>query len=126
MNQHVELMNPAASFPVTEAQGIEGSAAMPYNGRWRLLDSSNYALPPDEPGLDQVATEVRGGYLVLRAPGMLRLDIPLDVLEDDPSVLETVVLDEEAVQVADEAAWAHAWFSQVLGQPVRLVKVCAA
>ena len=30
--------------------------------------------------------ELRLGYLVLKAPGMLRMDIPLDVIEDDDSV----------------------------------------
>ena len=35
---------------------------------------------------DTVTMTMKLGYLVLRAPGMLRLDIPLDVIEDDDSV----------------------------------------
>lgn len=71
-----------------------------------------------------VSVSLRFGYLVLQAPGMLRLDIPLDVIEDDPSVVQTASLDGTQVQVVDEGDWAAEWFSRVMGRPVRLVKVC--
>jgi len=114
----------AAYFPLVGAQGVAAEAAAPYDGRWRLLNDAGQVLTGDTPGLARVEVTLRFGYLVLRAPGMLRLDIPLDVLEDDPSVLETVTIAGVPHKAADEGAWAHAWFSEVLGQPVRLVKLC--
>ncbi|NLC35584.1 MAG: hypothetical protein GX772_03925 [Alcaligenaceae bacterium] len=113
-----------ASFPLAGAQPVEDAAARACHGRWHLLDASGAPLPDGGPGLANVSVRLRFGYLVLQAPGMLRLDIPLDVIEDDPSVLRTVQLDGREVSVADEGAWAAEWFSQVVGQPVRLVKIC--
>jgi len=113
----------ATFYPVTGAAGVNAADAAVYDGRWRVLDESSKAVDA-APGLADVSVELLFGYLVLRAPGMLRLDIPLDVIEDEPSVLETITLDGQEVCVADEGDWAATWFTQVTGQPVRLVKVC--
>ena len=112
-------------FPIVGARGMSAAQAAAYDGRWRVLDESGRALGAGDPALADVSVELRFGYLVLRAPGMLRLDIPLDVIEDDPSVLDTVALDGKDVCVADEGEWAATWFTQVAGRPVRLVKVCS-
>lgn len=111
-------------FPLPGAQGVDATTAAEYEGRWRLLEADGHLVAADEARLANVSVELRFGYLVLRAPGMLRLDIPLDVIEDDPSVLDTVNIDGTPRRVADEGAWAHAWFTEVLGRQVRLVKVC--
>lgn len=111
-------------FPLAGAQAVHDPAAQPYHGLWRVLEASGQPAAAGDPALAGVSVELRFGYLVLRAPGMLRLDIPLDVLEDDPSVLETINLEGMQVRVADEGAWATEWFSQVLARPVRLVKLC--
>lgn len=113
-------------FPVVGAPGMTSEAARPYDARWYVVDAMGRPLDGDVAGLHNVSVDIRFGYLVLRAPDMLRLDIPLDVIEDDPSVLETLQLDGVAVQAADEGAWAAAWFTQVLGQPARLLKVCVS
>lgn len=111
--------------PVAGAQPVETADAARYDARWRVLDAAGRPWPADDPALADVAVQLRFGYLVLRAPGMLRLDVPLDVIEDDPSVLETIELDDGPARVADEGAWAAEWFSKVLGRPARLVKVCS-
>lgn len=54
---------------------------------------------------------------------MLRLDVPLDVIEDDDSVERSARIGGSDVRVVDEGELASAWFSQRLGQPCRLVKV---
>lgn len=113
-------------FPVTGAQGVKAESAASYDGRWRVLDEAGQPLGEGHPGLQGVSVDLRFGYLVLRAPGMLRLDIPLDVIEDDPSVLEMIALDGQQTRVADEGAWAATWFGKVLGHPARLVKLCDA
>ena len=66
---------------------------------------------------------VRFGYLVVRAPGMLRMDIPIDVIEDDDSVLTEARVGGQPVKVVDEGSLAAAWLGDLLGHPCRLVKV---
>jgi hypothetical protein len=70
-----------------------------------------------------VTTEIKMGSLVLRAPGMLRVDIPLDVIEDDDSVKRTVQVGQQSVIVVDEGDVTATWISHVAGQPCRLVKL---
>lgn len=119
-----DTTNTALCFPLAGAQGVAASHARAYDKRWRVMDASSGQLLVDDNGLATISCEVKFGYLVLRAPGMLRLDIPLDVVEDDPSVLETVMVEGEALRMADEGAWAQEWMSQVLGRPARLLKRC--
>lgn len=111
-------------FPVIGAQGVDKEAAQAYEGRWRVLDDTGRVLGTEEPALAEITVALQFGYLVLRAPGMLRLGVPLDVVEDDPSVLETVRIDGVETTVADEGNWAREWITNVLGRPARLVKVC--
>lgn len=73
--------------------------------------------------LQEVQVTVRFGNMVLRAPGMLRLDLPMDVIEDDDSVWRSVQIDQRTLNVVDEGDLAAAWFSNVVGQPCRLVKI---
>lgn len=121
----VESTKGQESFPLVGAQAVRDAVALPYHGLWRVLEASGQSVEAGDIALAGVSVSLRFGYLVLRAPGMLRLDIPLDVIEDDPSVLETIALKEEGlVRVADEGAWATEWFSQVMARPVRLVKLC--
>lgn len=95
-----------------------------YHLRWFLVDENGYALDKDIPALRELSTEVRFSYLVLRAPGMLRLDIPMDVLEDDDEAFEHVYLaDNKAVRAVNEGDLAHAWLSTYFDRPVRLMKL---
>lgn len=112
------------SFPLVGAAAVCDAAALPYDGRWRLQEATGQIVAAGEPALAAVAVSLRFGYLVVQAPGMLRLDIPLDVIEDDPTVVRTLALDGVDLQVVDEGDWAAHWFSQVIGRPVRLLKVC--
>lgn len=123
MNSHLDNSVQECT-PVVGAPPVPGVAGGPCHGRWQLLEASGQPVPMGDPLLAGISVALRYGYLVLRAPGMLRLDIPLDVIEDDPSLMETLNLAGETVCVVDEGAWAAEWFSQVLGRPVRLVKRC--
>ena len=62
------------------------------------------------------------GYLVLRAPGMLRMDIPLDVIEDDDSVRYSMKVGEQVIDVVDEGELAAAWISNFVQVPCRIMK----
>ena len=111
-------------FPVAACAGVADPAAAVYDNRWLVLDASGHWLSQSRcEQLADIQVQLRMGYLVLRAPGMLRLDIPLDVIEDDDSVLTVAVIGEQQVKVVDEGELASAWLTQFSGQSARLVKV---
>jgi hypothetical protein len=110
------------------AQPIAGAAAVAdasaYDRRWLVVDSAHAWLSPAQaPRLEQLELSLRFGYLVVRAPGMLRLDVPLDVIEDDASVERSAHVGAQAVRVVDEGDLAAAWLTEWLGQPSRLMKI---
>ncbi|MGB6103508.1 MAG: MOSC N-terminal beta barrel domain-containing protein [Pusillimonas sp.] len=111
-------------FPVAACGGTASAAAAPYDKRWLVVDDAGHWLSQSHgERLADIQVEVRLGYLVLRAPGMLRLDIPLDVIEDDDSVRGVAAIGAQQVDVVDEGELAAAWITRFLGQPCRLVKV---
>jgi hypothetical protein len=59
----------------------------------------------------------------ITAPGMLRIELPLEVEEDDPSVLRIVKVWDDVVDAVDEGDYVAQWFSDFLGRPARLVKL---
>ncbi|MFQ1063428.1 MOSC N-terminal beta barrel domain-containing protein [Bordetella trematum] len=105
-----------------------GRSAQPeakgYVRRWLVSNDAGQWLTRELcPRLAEVSVELRMGYLVLRAPGMLRLDVPLDVIEDDDSVRYQILIGGQVVDVVDEGELAAAWLSNHLGIPARLLKV---
>ncbi|MFC4296485.1 MAG: MOSC N-terminal beta barrel domain-containing protein [Castellaniella sp.] len=114
----------SAFQPIAGATALADEAARPYDRRWLAVDDQDCWLEADRaPGLAGLDVSLRFGYLVIRADGMLRLDVPLDVIEDDDSVERTASIGGRDVRVVDEGELASAWFSQWLGRPCRLVKV---
>ncbi|MCZ4330991.1 MOSC N-terminal beta barrel domain-containing protein [Castellaniella denitrificans] len=110
--------------PIAGATALADEAARPYDRRWLAVDDRDHWLDAGRaPGLAALEVSLRFGYLVIRAEGMLRLDVPLDVIEDDDSVERSARIGGRDVRVVDEGELASAWFSQWLGQPCRLVKV---
>jgi len=92
--------------------------------RWFLVDErGQFCGQAHADALGTVTLSVNHGALVLRAPGMLRLDIPMDVIEDDDSVCREVMVGTQSVKVVDEGDLAAVWFGNVIGMPCRLVKV---
>jgi uncharacterized protein YcbX len=110
--------------PIAGATALADEAARPYDRRWlAVVDRDHWLDAGRAPGLASLELSLRFGYLVIRAEGMLRLDVPLDVIEDDDSVERSARIGGRDVRVVDEGELASAWFSQWLGQPCRLVKV---
>ncbi len=109
--------------PIYQCRTIAGQVRPAAQLRWLLIDDASQALPRDEPKLQDVELTIRFDYLVIRAPGMLRLDIPIDVVEDDEEAFEAVRLGGRSVQAVSEGALADAWFTKLLERPVRLVKL---
>ncbi len=92
--------------------GLEGDRAfMVVNPEGRFLtqrEISRMAL---------IAPELSQNYLVLAAPGMEPLDVP--IVEDD--VRTTVQIWHHTVDAVDQGDSAAEWLSRFLDQPVRLV-----
>ncbi|SHI24720.1 MOSC N-terminal beta barrel domain-containing protein [Pollutimonas bauzanensis] len=111
-------------FPIAACGGIDKPDAAPYDKRWLVVDESGGWLSQARCGkLADIKVDISMGCLVMRAPGMLRLDIPLDVIEDDDSVRRQAVVGGQRVDVVDEGELVATWVSKFLGQPCRLVKV---
>ncbi|GAA5232491.1 hypothetical protein FOZ76_00415 [Verticiella sediminum] len=111
------------AYPIDGCGALEDEDADKYQAQWLLVTPEFEPIDLDEhPALDQVSLKLHLGYLVITAPGMLRLDIVPDVLEDDESVWRTAHRDGIPFSVVDEGDLAAAWFSNYLGTPVRLAK----
>lgn len=107
--------------PIAGCQPVDHPNASTYINRWFLVSPDLDWMPQLD--LSTVEVLMRHGMLVLKAPGMLRIDIPLDVIEDDDSVRMQVKVAQQSVDVVDEGELAAVWFSNVTGQACRLVKV---
>ncbi|AEE68605.1 Uncharacterized Fe-S protein [Bordetella pertussis] len=117
-------MSTTAYQPIAECGATTQSEAAAYQKRWLVANDAGQWLNRDLcPRLAEVSVELRMGYLVLKAPGMLRLDIPLDVIEDDDSVRYQMLVGEQTVDVVDEGELAAAWISNHAGVPCRILKV---
>jgi uncharacterized protein YcbX len=117
-------MTHANHCPVVACSPSSHRQASLYHHRWLVVDEEGRLITAQScPALADVTTDIKLGYLVLRAPGMLRMDIPLDVIEDDDSVLRQALVGEQQVQVVDEGDLAAVWFGHVTGRVSRLVKV---
>lgn len=95
-----------------------------YQQQWFLVDTDFNLLSAQAcQGLEQLQIQVHMGQLQLRAPGMLRLELLLDVLEDDDEVrCNALTADQTVIAAIDEGDLAATWFSHVVGQPCRLLK----
>lgn len=77
--------------PITHCPAVAGMVInKEYQCRWVLVDNHQQILPATTPRLADIQVTIKMGYLVIKAPGMLRLDIPMEVIEDDESVFEKV------------------------------------
>ncbi|MDQ8033282.1 hypothetical protein CEG14_22605 [Bordetella genomosp. 1] len=110
--------------PIAECGFVADARAADYHRRWLVANDAGQWLTRElAPKLAEVSLELRLGYLVIRAPGMLRLDVPLDVIEDDDSVRYQMLVRQQPVDVVDEGELAAAWLSNYLNVPARLLKL---
>ncbi|RTZ39986.1 hypothetical protein EKL30_17180 [Candidimonas sp. SYP-B2681] len=117
-------MNTVLYFPIASCSGVSKPEAAQYDKRWLVVDESGNWLSQDDcDKLAEIQVDISMGCLVMRADGMLRLDIPLDVLEDDDSVRRQVMVGRQQVDVVDEGELVATWVSTFLNRSCRLVKV---
>jgi hypothetical protein len=86
---------------------------------WMVVDAHGDMLTQRElPRMALIRPSLRGGELVLRAPGMLALHLKLDTVEAPTRVQVW----DDLVKAWDMGALAAQWFSDFLGRPLRLAR----
>lgn len=107
--------------PVISTNHVNHNDAAKYNRRWLFVDNNNNAITSNKK-LSDIQVDIKFGYLVLQAPGMMRLDIPLEVIEDDDDFAK-VNINDKLVTAVDEGEVTTVWATTFLEQDARIVKV---
>jgi uncharacterized protein YcbX len=106
-----------AGVPLTESLLIE--TGLEFDRAWMVVDSDGRFLTQRElPRMVLIVPTLKTYELVLRAPGMLALHLALDAV-DQPC---RVRIWKDEVAAYDMGDLAAQWFSDFLGQRVRLVR----
>ncbi len=94
-----------------------------YDREWMVVDAQgNYMTQRDFPRMALIAPRIKADTLELRAPGMLRLEVPLGLPDpEDEKTLAVRIWDEE-LKAYDCDEVTATWFSKFLGVPCRLVR----
>ncbi len=114
---YVHPVKSCARIAVDQAVVIE--TGLEWDRQWMVVDESGeFVSQREAPRLALVRPTLRANDLVLRAPGMLGLHLALDTIERETRV--RVWHDE--VDAGDMGDLAAQWFSDFLGQRVRLAR----
>ena len=113
------------AYPVKSCAGVELEEAvltatgLDLDRAWMVVDAGGKGVTQRElPRLALVRTQLKVHEVVLRAPGMLALHLAVDAVEQPVRVR---VWDDE-MPAYDMGAIASQWFTDFLGQPLRLVR----
>lgn len=108
---------------VNLSRATVAEAGIEHDRLWMVVDDHGDFLSQREaPRMALVQTTIRLGELRIRAPGMLGIDLPIDVEEDEPDVVRKVSVWNDVVEAVDEGDYVAAWFTRVLGRSARLAK----
>jgi len=112
-------------YPIKSCAGVEVQEALlietglEFDRAWMVVDAQGVFVSQRElPRMALITPQLKYHDMVLRAPGMLALHIALDKVEAPV----TVTVWNDQVKAYDMGAVAAQWFSDFLGQPVRLVR----
>ncbi len=94
-----------------------------YDREWMVIGPDRICLTQREyPRMALIVPRLKSETLELRAPGMLRLEIPLGLPDpEDERTLEVTVWDDTVLAYDCDETTAT-WFSQAIGTPCRLVR----
>jgi uncharacterized protein YcbX len=94
-----------------------------YDREWMLVDANGLALTQREyPNMALITPRIKADTLELRAPGMLRLEVPLGLPDpEDEKIIRVQVWDGQ-VDAYDCDDTTALWFSNALGVTCRLVR----
>lgn len=94
-----------------------------YDREWMVVDAQGRFLTQREyPRMAQISPRLKLDTLELRAPGMLRLEIPLGLPDPEHERTLSVTLWDDTVLAYDCDDVTAAWFSNAVGTPCRLVR----
>jgi uncharacterized protein len=114
---YVHPIKSCAGMAVREALLIE--TGLELDRQWMVVDRHGDMFTQRElPRMALIQPTLKHSELMLRAPGMLALHLRLDVVE---AATRVRVWDDE-VRAFDMGALAAQWFSDFLGQPLRVVR----
>ncbi|CAH9082159.1 unnamed protein product [Cuscuta epithymum] len=128
-------------YPIKSCRGISVSQApisptgFRWDRQWMVVNSKGRAITQRvEPKLALIETELpnealsegwepnKNSYLVIRAPGMDALEVPLSMKPCPQTIAEAITVWEWSGSGLDEGEEASQWFSNYLGKPARLVR----
>ncbi|MCG2584944.1 MOSC domain-containing protein [Massilia sp. TS11] len=120
-------------YPIKSCAGIDVPAATltraglavdaVYDREWMLVDAAGQFLSQREcPRMALITPRLKTETLELRAPGMLRLEIPLGMPEPGSVATRRVRVWDDEVLATDCDDLTAAWFSRFLGRDCRLVR----
>ena len=112
-------------YPVKSCAGVEVREAvltetgLDLDRAWMVVDQQGrFVTQRQLPRMALVRPQIRHSEVVLRAPGMLALHLSIDSVEEPVKVRVW----EDEVAAYDMGAVAAQWFTDFLGQPLRLVR----
>jgi uncharacterized protein YcbX len=94
-----------------------------YDREWMVVDAQgNFMTQRNFPRMALITPRIKADTLELRAPGMLRIEIPLGLPHPDDEKTVDVRVWNDTVKAYDCDDTTAAWFSSFLGVPCRLVR----
>jgi len=94
-----------------------------YDREWMVVDADGEALTQREfPKMALITPRIKGDVMELRAPGMLRLEIPLGLPHPDDEKIVRVQVWSDQVDAYDCDDMIATWFTNAIGTPCRLVR----
>lgn len=94
-----------------------------YDREWMVVDAQGrYVTQREFPKMSLITPCIKADTLELRAPGMLRLEIPLGLPAPEDARHVDVQIWDDAVPAYDCDETTATWFSKFLGTPCRLVR----
>jgi uncharacterized protein YcbX len=94
-----------------------------YDREWMVIDEQGQCLTQREyPRMALIAPRIKNDTLELRAPGMLRLEIPLGLPNPEHERTRTVTVWDDQVLAYDCDEVTATWFSKAIGVSCRLVR----
>ena len=114
---HVYPIKSCGGVTLSEAMLIE--TGLEFDRAWMLVDAAGVFVTQRQlPRMALVQPTLKTSEMVLRAPGMLALHVALDAVEQPVRV----TIWDDAVAAYDMGDLCAQWFSDFLGQPLRLVR----
>jgi uncharacterized protein YcbX len=112
-------------YPVKSCAGVEVQEAvltetgLDLDRAWMVVDGEGrFVTQRQLPRMALVRSQIKHHEVVLRAPGMLALHLQIEAVEEPAKVR----IWEDEVAAYDMGAVAAQWFTDFLGQPLRLVR----